>query len=118
MKQNSLQLEDTCLTIEQIKILQELGIDLKNSIFVICNETDEILYRGDIFGSIGDNYTPTLTNTEMLEMLPNSVESVMLEIHYWQGWNVRYYGISEVQDGLLRNVLFETIKYLKTNKLM
>ena len=30
--------------------------------------------------------TPTLTNTEMLEMLPASVESVMLEIHYWQGW--------------------------------
>ena len=51
-------------------------------------------------------------------MLPNSVECVMLEIHYWQGRKVRYYGISEVQDGLLRNVLFETIKYLKTNKLM
>ena len=118
MKHNKLSLEDCCLRMEQATELINIGIDLSNSIFVICNETEEILCKGDILGSIGDNYTPTLTNTEMLEMLPNSVECVMLEIHYWQGWNVRYYGISEVQDGLLRNVLFETIKYLKTNKLM
>ena len=139
MEQNKLKLEDYCLTVEQAKELKKLGIDMDNPLFEyiqLVNDKQYIepiekrvlgkpfLYNNTLSTLVvGGNkmyelVTPTLTNTEMLEMLPASVESVMLEIHYWQGWNIRYYGITEVQDSSLRDVLFETIKYLKANKLI
>ena len=139
MEQSKLKLEDYCLTVEQAKELKELGIDMDNPLFEyiqLVNDKQYIepiekrvlgkpfLYNNTLSTLVvGGNemyelITPALTNSEMLEMLPASIESVMLEIHYWHGWNVRYYGITEVQDSSLRDVLFETIKYLKANKLI
>ena len=139
MEQSKLKLEDYCLTVEQAKELKELGVDMDNSLFEYIQLVNDkqyiepiekrILGKPFLYNNtlstlvVGGNkmyelVTPTLTNTEMLEMLPASVESVMLEIHYWSGWNIRYYGITEVQDSSLRDVLFETIKYLKANKLI
>lgn len=122
---DKLKLEDCCLTIEQAKELEELGVDLNDTMFSYVvgkvkttKEAEDIKFHSKLIDKKVEKSYPTLSNTEMLEMLPNSAESVMLEIHYWKGWNVRYYGISEVQSISLRDVLFETIKYLKTNKLM
>ena len=140
MKHDKLKLEDYCLTVEQAKELKKLGIDMDNPLFEYIQLVNDKQYIEEavekrVLGKpflynntlstlvVGGNemyelVTPTLTNTEMLKMLPHSIESSMLEIHYWSGWNIRYYGIIEVQDSSLRDVLFEIIKYLKTNKLM
>jgi hypothetical protein len=55
--ENISQFENRCLTIEQANELQALGIDFKNSI-------------------LSFNEIPTLTNSEMLEMLPDSIDYV------------------------------------------
>ena len=120
MKHNKLSLEDCCLRMEQATELINIGIDLSNSIFVICNETEEILCKGDILGSIGDNYTPTLTNTEMLEMLPNHV-SYCRDEHGC--YNIEYKKLCYAPDlststTLFRDALYEMLRWLKQNKLM
>lgn len=120
MWQNKLNLEDCCLTLEQATELKELEIDLSTSIFVICNETEEILCKDDILGSIGDNYTPTLTNTEMLEMLPYHV-SYCRDEHGC--YNIEYKKICSAPEftyigDLFRDVLFEMLRWLKQNKEM
>ena len=81
MEQNKLKLEDCMLTLEQAKELNMLGIDMKDSLYIYGEDKTgdrEPLYltlRSDIISALSDiemafDLTCTLTNTEMIEMLP------------------------------------------------
>lgn len=121
-----LKLEDTCLTIEQVRELQSLGIDFSNAVMEFTHYdndgADEWFltivddYADSEFADI--EYMPTLTNTEMLEMLPTETCFCKTDkgVEVWSRW-LEYDG-SEQCEPLLRDALFEMIKWLKTNKLM
>lgn len=121
-----LKLEDTCLTIEQVRELQSLGIDFSNAVMEFTHYdndgADEWFltivddYADSEFADI--EYMPTLTNTEMLEMLPTETCFCKTDkgVEVWSRW-LEYDG-SEQCEPLLRDALFEMIKWLKTNKLI
>ena len=121
-----LKLEDTCLTIEQAKELKELGVDFSNAVMEFTHYDND--GADEWFLTIVDDYAdsefadienmPTLTNTEMLEMLPTETCFCKTDkgVEVWSRW-LEYDG-SEQCEPLLRDALFEMIKWLKTNKLM
>ena len=133
---NKLKIEDTCLTVEQSKELKSLGIEMKDTLMVFCDYYDQVHdYELCINWKGATDYVfeavPTLTNTEMLEILPDkysyhAYEDYHLDISvngysqkliaYRRYWN----DIKETRfhNNLLRDSLFEMIKYLKTNNLM
>jgi hypothetical protein len=116
-----LKLEDTCLTIEQAKELKELGVDFSNAIMAFIDFYDENKHEYELVRnmSIGAyDIIPTLTNTEMLEMLPTETCFCKTDkgVEVWSRW-LEYDG-SEQCEPLLRDALFEMIKCLKTNKLI
>ena len=126
---NKLTIEDNFLSLEQAKELQELGIDFENGNYLIWNESEEIIAKSDILGFIGDDYTPTLSVAEMIEMLPEiiKVKDVLYELYlkkssfYIVGY--REYlneslSINEFIYTLIRDALFEMLKWLKQNKLI
>ena len=121
-----LKLEDTCLTIEQVRELQSLGIDFSNAVMEFTHYDND--GADEWFLTIVDDYAdsefadienmPTLTNTEMLEMLPTETCFCKTDkgVEVWSRW-LEYDG-SEQCEPLLRDALFEMIKWLKTNKLI
>ena len=127
MEQNKLNLEDCCLTIEQTKELQELGVNMSDTSMIIIQDKQVVprnILEIEEFFDFCRYDTPTLTNTEMLEMLPQYVyfnkklriykdENRWLVSYEKDGWMNLYYTAE-----LLRDALFEMIKYLKTNKLI
>ena len=132
---NKIKLEDTCLTVEQAKELQALGIDMSDSIMAYCDYYDqvhdyELLVNNSMATSYAYEVVNTLTNTEMMEMLPEkyiySYEDYFFEISnnsmdeylvlYKRYWND--ITSPRFSNKLLRESLFGMIKYLKTNKLM
>jgi hypothetical protein len=138
-----LKLEDTCLTIEQVRELQSLGIDFSNAVMEFTHYDND--GADEWFLTIVDDYAdsefadienmPTLTNTEMLEMIPMDIEakskkygnqtvylsidrhSVMYCVSGIEFERGLYVYIS-FEKPLLRDALFEMIKWLKTNKLI
>jgi hypothetical protein len=140
MKQNKLKLEDCCLTIEQAKELKKLGVNFGEPIFSYAATWE---YEDSHFEyalvryckGVTEDMIPTLTNSEMLEMLPMKIEdAVYLGItkddfyskrhgNYALDYDIEYrkpnYAAenSEIEI-LLRDALFKMIKYLKTNKLI
>ena len=69
-----MKIEDMCLTIKQARELKELGIDFSNSMLCFY-EIEGVMYIGyngifDYDETLGHTKQPTLTITEMLEMLP------------------------------------------------
>lgn len=138
MEQNELKLEDCFLTYEQVKELQELGVDMSKSCLllyrygfpVIRDSIERTLKQAKKMGLKVDEYIPTLTNTEMLEMLPENLfgfDGYDLQIIKERNntWTVRYCkydGKNKVfydrTANKLRDALFEMIKRLKFNKLM
>jgi len=132
---NKLKIEDTCLTVEQSKELQSLGIEMKDTLMVFCDYYDQVHDYELCINSKGvTDYVyeavPTLTNTEMLEMLPfnyayNENYMYLYMRHNDEGVIEMYYKrwLNDTEGPhfcniLLRDSLFEMIKYLKTNKLM
>ena len=145
MEQNKLKLEDFCLTVEQAKELKELGIDMDNSLFEYIQLVSDkkyieeaiekrvlgepFLYNNNLSTLvIGGNkmyelVTPTLTNTEMLEMLPRYINfNKKLRIYKSKDGIKNMWIVSYEKDGqgvyvktaeLLRDALFEMIKFLK-----
>ena len=122
-----LSLEEQCLTIEQAKELRRLGVDFSNANLAFANVIE--LYIG-IFKyeivrnclELKDDLIPTLTNSEMLEILPKEIgdKSIVLR-NYEDEWVIEYKNhlvIPSISEGLLRDALFEMIKYLKSIKLM
>lgn len=133
---NKLKLEDTCLTPEQAKELQALGIEMKDTLMVYCDFNDqkheyELMINCDGVGMGACEVIPTLTNSEIMKMLPGSIvingntyRLYISKIIYY----LAYFAMEDiytkdeadiyVSKKLLRDALFEMIKYLKTNKLM
>ena len=112
-----LKLEDTCLTIEQAKELKELGVDFSNATMAFIDFYDENKHEYELVRnmSIGAyDIIPTLTNTEMLEMLPTETCFCKTDkgVEVWSRW-LEYDG-SEQCEPLLRDALFEMIKWLKS----
>ena len=139
MEQNKLKLEDCCLTLEQAKEINKLGINTENSIYLYGedrmgdSEPLTLVMRSDVINSLDIiktkfDITNTLTNTEMLEMLPQYINfNKKLRIYKSQDEIKNTWIVSYEKDGcgvyiktgeILRDALFEMIKYLKTNKLM
>ena len=158
MKQNKLKLEDFCLTIKQATELSDLGVYIQNSIYSYTRQIVDCMGRENSklekhFLHLNGVYlecglekweeVPTLTNSEMLEMLPNKIlkkpkERSLPYVELEDGlceylleidkYRIRYclYGddgvdlleIISSEGKLFRDALFEMIKYLKTNKLM
>jgi hypothetical protein len=133
MEQNKLKLKDYCLTIEQAKELQALGVNMSDSMmvhFTLIDGTKIICERYELSGD--KDYIDTLTNTEMLEMLPKEIDNCQLKIvPFNEGYCVEYelymeHSVYVTKDGntldfcfpILKDALFEMIKCLKTNKLM
>lgn len=121
---NKLTIEKQYLTLSQSKELQALGIDFGSANFGIYNfyeslNDDEVTEIRPIDKIINDKLvTPTLSVTEMLEMLPDYIR---IE-HYIGKWNVGDYHNSiyphNIDKVLLRDALFEMLKWLKQNKLI
>jgi hypothetical protein len=132
---NKLKLEDTCLTPEQAKELQALGIEMKDTLMVYCDFNDqkheyELMINCDGVGLGACEVIPTLTNSEMINMIPvkyNQYEEyyhLTIRPNYVGEYMIFYKRWEDDSDGphyckgLLRDTLFEMIKYLKTNKLI
>ena len=131
MAQNKLKLEDYCLTIEQAKELQELGVNMSDTSMIIIQDKQVVprnILEIEEFFDFCRYDTPTLTNTEMLEMLPRYINfNKKLRIYKSKDGIKNMWIVSYEKDGcgvyiktgeILRDALFEMIKYLKTNKLM
>lgn len=143
METNKLTLEDNFLSLEQAKELQELGIDFEgaNAWFYrkIKDEKGNSIHYSEwrfgfskrmmILGVEKFEYVPTLSVAEMLEMLPEiiKVKDVLYELYlkkssfYIVGY--REYlneslSINEFIYTLIRDALFEMLKWLKQNKLL
>ena len=134
---NGISLEEQCLTIEQAKELQKLGVDFSNANLAFVNVIEPLksIIKSEItkyYTELKDDLIPTLTNSEMLEMLPKSL--IYKYNEYGLGvcrdidtWNI-YYSNGDYLTingnrcveiaALQRDALFEMLKYLKTNKLM
>ena len=129
-------LEDCCLTIEQTKELQALGIDFSRALMYYAAynnnmklwERDMKLYEsdGEPIREVKDGiFIPTFTNTEMLEMLPRYINfNKKLRIYKSKDGIKNMWIVSYEKDGqgvyvktaeLLRDALFEMIKFLKKN---
>ena len=86
-----MKLEDMCLTIKQARELKELGIDFSNSIYEFVETYDEYEDCNEViicereYVTIEREILPTLTNTEMLEMLPKD-DSV--QIYCCKTWDI------------------------------
>ena len=140
---NKLTLEDNFLSLEQAKELQELGIDFEgaNAWFYrkIKDEKGNSIHYSEwrfgfskrmmILGVEKFEYVPTLSVAEMLETLPEiiKVKDVLYELYlkkssfYIVGY--REYlneslSINEFIYTLIRDALFEMLKWLKQNKLI
>ena len=133
--ENNIKLEDTCLTVEQAKELQALGIDMKGSLMVYCDFNDQVHEYELLANNNPQLFGPcevvnTLTNTEMLEMLPYKYEykedEFFSEIERNKDMNfIVFYGRDNIDlegpcyhSKLLRDCLFNMIKFLKTNKII
>ena len=143
---NKIKLEDTCLTVEQATELQALGVDMSDSIMVYCDYYDqvhdyELLMNNNLSTSYAYEVVNTLTNTEMLEILPK-FEKYRLDIIVVDGFcYVQYideynhvvhlkdinntgYMLSREDIAVsigkytIRDGLFEMIKFLRTNKII
>ena len=98
MEQNKLKLEDCCLTIEQVKELQALGINMDNCLMEFCSLKDlgdyHLLPKHKYENNfIRWKYIPTLTNTEILEMLPKEIDGYKLTFvyDYFRNGDDKYY---------------------------
>ena len=119
-----MKLEDMCLTLEQARELKELGVDFSNSMLCFY-EIEGVMNIGcngiiDYDKSLGHAKQPTITITEMLEMLPKDGS---MRIYRAKKWDILYinYETHKSNDSrfiLLRDALFDMIKWLKTNKLI
>lgn len=126
MEQNKLKLEDYCLTIEQAKELQKLGVNMSDTSMIIIQDKQVVprnILEIEEFFDFCRYDTPTLTNTEMLEMLPRYINfNKKLRIYKSKDGIKNMWIVSYEKDGqgvyvktaeLLRDALFEMIKFLK-----
>ena len=140
MKANKLTIEEQFLTLDQAKELEDLGVDIYGNFEIDIDDNGfETIEKVGTFASDTFEYykksIPTLSVTEMIEMLPMDIEakskkygnqtvylsidrhSVMYCVSGIEFERGLYVYIS-FEKPLLRDALFEMIKWLKTNKLI
>ena len=135
MSKNKLTTEEQFLTLEQAKELQELGVDIYGNFEIDIDDNGfETIEKVGTFASDTFEYykksIPTLSVAEMIEMLPkvfigNLNSMWFLEITCkatHKDYQVRYivsdFPRIEFRRTLIRDALFEMLKWLKQNKLM
>jgi hypothetical protein len=141
MKTNKLTIEEQYLTLSQSKELQALGIDFNSANFAFNKVTNDLILLGNGiaenwgYGSKDRMYARTLSVAEMIEMLPKCIEvkDVLCELYLkkssfyvgdmtyelgYRGYLNESLSIKEFTYPLLRDSLFEMIKWLKQNKLI
>lgn len=126
-------LEDVCLDMDQMHELTELGLKLNSSLFYF----QQHIFYEDIFGIVPthgvDQYPKTLSNTEMMELLPEMLEvtppgnhfglRIIKNIyHRYDKWHVEYMDEHSAYLGscapLLRDALFQMLKELLKENLL
>ena len=137
---NKLTLKDQFLSLEQAKELQELGVDIYGNFEIDIDDNGfETIEKVGTFASDTFEYykksIPTLSVAEMIEMLPMDIEAkskkygnqtVYLSIDrhsvmYFvsgQEFERGLYIYKSFEKPLLRDALFEAIRWLKQNKLI
>ena len=120
---NKLTLKDQFLSLEQAKELQELGVDIYGNFEIDIDDNGfETIEKVGTFASDTFEYykksIPTLSVAEMIEMLPEytSIEHYTGKWHISDNHNSLYPHFE--RNVLLRNSLFEMLKWLKQNKLI
>jgi len=124
-------MEDQFLTIEQVKELRNLGVNLDSANFGIYNfydslSDDEINEIRQIDSGIKHRLvSKTLSIPEMIQMLPDSIMSCKSEPAYLHIDKHETGYITKTNDTvyltinfLLRDSLFIVLKYLKIKKLI
>ena len=132
MEQNKLNPCNFCLTVEQSKELIEIGIDMKDSLFSYFRdfifltenkwqENFKLHFTVSTFSKIYPCYEiyPTLSNSEMLEMLPQYINfNKKLRIYKSQDEIKNTWIVSYEKDGcgvyiktgeILRDALYEIL---------
>ena len=140
MKANKLTIEEQFLTLDQAKELEDLGVDIYGNFEIDIDDNGfETIEKVGTFASDTFEYykksIPTLTVSEMIEMLPMDIEakskkygnqtvylsidrhSVMYCVSGIEFERGLYVYIS-FEKPLLRDALFEMLKWLKQNKLI
>ena len=140
MKTNKLTIEEQFLTLDQAKELKDLGVDIYGNFEIDIDDNGfETIEKVGTFASDTFEYykksIPTLSVAEMIEMLPMDIEakskkygnqtvylsidrhSVMYCVSGIEFERGLYVYIS-FEKPLLRDALFEMIKWLKQNKLI
>ena len=119
---NKLTISDEFLTIEQAKELKELGVDFSGANFGIYNFYDSLPecevteIRKSCKPLQEKLVTETLSVVEMLEMLPDNTE--IESVNEYLIYNERLKINGGIYKPLLRDALFEMLKWLKQNKLI
>ena len=120
--ENKLTLDEQFLTLEQTKELQELGVDFSNANFAFNKVTNDLILLGNGiaenwgYGSKDRMYARTLSVVEMLEMLPDNTE--IESVNGYLIYNERLKINGGIYKPLLRDALFEMLKWLKQNKMI
>ena len=122
---NKLTISDEFLTIEQAKELKELGVDFSGANFGIYNFYDslpecEVTEIRKLCKPLQEKLvTETLSVAEMMEMLPSETCISLIKDGEYYIWSVLLENdICEQCSHLLRDALFEMLRYLKQNKLI
>ena len=122
MKTNKLTIEDQFLTLDQAKELKKLGVDFSGANFGIYNFYDslpecEVTEIRKLCNPLQEKLvTETLSVVEMLEMLPDNTE--IESVNGYLIYNERIKINGGIYKPLLRDALFEMLKWLKQNKLI
>ena len=137
---NKLTISGQFLTLDQAKELKKLGVDIYGNFEIDIDDNGfETIEKVGTFASDTFEYykksIPTLSVAEMLEMLPKCIEvkDVLYELYLKKSSfyvkNIAYelgyreylkesLSINEFTHILLRDSLFEMLKWLKQNKLI
>ena len=132
MKTNKLTIEDQFLTLEQAKELKEIGIDFSGAIYcfgkrIKDSRGNKILRQKSFLCPSGNHgvrsllleqyeFIPTLSVAEMIEMHPDNTE--IESVNGYLIYNERLKINGGIYKPLLRDALFEMLKWLKQNKLI
>ena len=143
MKTNKLTIEDQFLTIDQAKELQDLGINFNNvNNYIAFDRTivnkenvDFVVSKCEMMGVAAPRFIAALSVAEMLEMLPKCIEvkDVLCELYLkkssfyvgdmtyelgYRGYLNESLSIKGFTYPLLRDALFEMLKWLEQNKMI
>ena len=132
MKTKKLTINEQFLTLDQAKKLKKLGIDFSGAIYCFGKRIkdgrgNKMLRQKSFLCPSGNHgvrsllleqyeFIPTLSVAEMIEMLPDNTE--IESVNGYLIYNERLKINGGIYKPLLRDALFEMLKWLKQNKLI